>query len=112
MSPRQKARLAFLSALILLVACGVAASVTIVRFSHTAKWISHGYDVQLALGDLQSNISVAARIRTNYLNTGEESGLAPYSAMKTQVHQSQPALSRSQIPIPSSKVPSPYRSSD
>jgi signal transduction histidine kinase len=88
MSPRQKARLAFLSALILLVACGVAASVTIVRFSHTAKWISHGYDVQLALGDLQSNISVAARIRTNYLNTGDESGLAPYSAMKTQVHQS------------------------
>jgi signal transduction histidine kinase len=87
MSPRKKARLAFLSALILLVACGIAASVTILRFSRTAKWMTHSYDVQLALGDLQSSLSHAARTRTTYMNSGDESVLAPYAGLKTQAHQ-------------------------
>jgi signal transduction histidine kinase len=87
MLPRKKARLAFLSALILLAACGVAASITILRFSRTAKWMTHSYDVRIALGDLQSTLSNAARTRTMYMNSGDESLLAPYSGFKTHAHQ-------------------------
>jgi CHASE3 domain sensor protein len=87
MSPRQKARLAFVSALILLLVCGVAASVTVVRFLRADRWVTHSYDVQLSLGDLQSAISVAARARTSFLNSGDVSDLAPYDAAKSKVHQ-------------------------
>jgi len=86
-SPRKQARLAFVSALILLLACGVAASVTVIRFLHADKWVSHSYDVQLTLGDLQSALSVVARTRTSYLNSGDQSVLAPYNATKSQTHQ-------------------------
>jgi signal transduction histidine kinase len=87
MSPRKKARLAFVSALILLVACGVAASVTVVRFLHADRWVAHSYDVQLALGDLQSTLSIAARERTSFLNSGDPSGLASYEASKSNAHE-------------------------
>jgi signal transduction histidine kinase len=86
MLPRKKARLAFLSALILLLVCGLAASITIARFSRSAKWAAHSYDVQVALGDLQSDISAAARTRTSFANTGDETRLAPYDSQKTEVH--------------------------
>src|ERR1700719_3885567 len=87
MSSRKQARLAFVSALILLLACGVAASVTVVRFLHADTWVSHSYDVQLSLGDLQSVLSVVARTRTSYLNSGDQSLLSPYDATKSQAHQ-------------------------
>ena len=88
MSPRKKARLAFVSALILLLVSGVAASVAIVRFLHTAAWTAHSYEVQVALGDIQSSLTNAARTRTTFLNSGDASQLAPYDALKGRVHQS------------------------
>src|ERR1700690_552486 len=86
MSSRKQAALAFGSALILLLACGGAASVTVVRFLNADKWVSHSYDVQLTLGDLQSALSVVARTRTSYMNSGDQSVLAPYDATKSQAH--------------------------
>jgi signal transduction histidine kinase len=87
MSSRKKARLAFVSALILLVVCAVSASVTVVRFLHADKWVTHSYDVRLALGDLQSALANAARARTSFLNSGDSSDLASYSGSKTKAHQ-------------------------
>jgi signal transduction histidine kinase len=87
MSSRKKARLAFVSALILLVACAVSASVTVVRFLHADKWVTHSYDVRLALGDLQSALANAARARTGFLNSGDPSDLASYSGSKTKAHE-------------------------
>ncbi len=87
MSPRKKARLAFLSALCLLLACGVAASITIIRYLHSAKWAAHSYDVQVALGDIQSDLSTAARTRTSFVNSGDKSELAPYGGQKTEIHK-------------------------
>ncbi|MBV8514133.1 MAG: hypothetical protein JO260_02425, partial [Acidobacteria bacterium] len=84
-SSRKKAQLAFLSALILLFACGIAASVTIWRFLRAAKWAEHSYEVQLSLGDLQTSLSNAARARTVYLNSGDETTLAEYPALKRHV---------------------------
>jgi len=87
MSPRKKALLAFVSALVLLLVSGVAASVAIVRFLRTAAWTEHSYDVQIALGDIQSSLTAAARTRTTFLNSGDASQLAPYDALRGQVHQ-------------------------
>jgi signal transduction histidine kinase len=87
MSSRKKARLAFVSALILLVVCAVSASVTVVRFLHADKWVTHSYDVRLALGDLQSALANAARARTSFLNSGDPSDLASYSGSKTKAHE-------------------------
>jgi len=86
MSSRQKARLAFVSALILLFGCGIAASVTIARFLRAAKWAAHSYEVQVALGDLQTSLSNAVRTRTVYLNSGDETTLAGYPQIQKQVH--------------------------
>jgi signal transduction histidine kinase len=87
MSPRKKALLAFVSALILLLVSGVAATVAIVRFLRTAQWTEHSYDVQIALGDIQSSLTNAALTRTTFLNSGDASRLAPYDSFKGQVHQ-------------------------
>ena len=87
MSSRKKARLAFVSALILLVVCAVSASVTVVRFLHADKWVTHSYDVRLGLGDLQSALANAARARTSFLNSGDPSDLASYSGSKTKAHE-------------------------
>jgi signal transduction histidine kinase len=86
MSSRKKARLAFLSALILLFGCGIAASITIARFIRAAKWAAHSYEVQVALGDLQTSLSNAARTRTVYLNSGDETTLSEYPVTKRRVH--------------------------
>src|ERR1700761_4232154 len=86
MSSRKKARLAFLSALVLLFGCGIAASVAIARFVRAAKWAAHSYQVQVGLGDLQTSLSNAARTRTVYLNSGDETTLSEYPAIKKRVH--------------------------
>jgi signal transduction histidine kinase len=86
MTSRKKARLAFLSALILLFGCAIAASITIARFVRAAKWAAHSYEVQVGLGDLQTALSNAARTRTVYQNSGDETTLAEYPAMKRSVH--------------------------
>jgi signal transduction histidine kinase len=92
MSPRKKARLAFASALILLLVCGTAATITIVQLMQSAKWIAHTYDVQVALGELQTVSSIAARSRTGYLNSGDPSYLPEYEKAKTQLHRQLTAL--------------------
>ena len=87
MPSRKKARLAFLSALVLLFGCGIAATITLGRFIHAAKWAAHSYEVQVALGDLQTSLSNAARSCTTFLNSGDESTLAPYKSYKTEIHR-------------------------
>jgi signal transduction histidine kinase len=87
MPSRKKARLAFASALALLLICGAATTVTIGQLIKSAKWIAHTYDVQVSLGDVQTAFSAAARARTNYLNSGDTAYLPEYDGAKTQVHR-------------------------
>jgi signal transduction histidine kinase len=87
MPSRKKARLAFASALSLLLICGTAATITIVQLIKSAKWIAHTYDVQVSLGDIQTSFSLATRARANYLNSGDASFLPQYDAAKTHVHR-------------------------
>ncbi|HEY2820003.1 MAG TPA: CHASE3 domain-containing protein [Candidatus Acidoferrum sp.] len=86
MPSRKKARLAFLSALILLFGCGLAATIAISRFLRAAKWAAHSYEVQVALGDLQTSLAHAARTRTVYINSGDETTLSQYPKDKKRVH--------------------------
>src|SRR6266849_2942837 len=82
MSPKKKARLAFASALVLLLWSGIAASVTIARLLASAKWVAHSYDVQIALADVQSALLAAARERTSYADSGDPAYVAPYESAK------------------------------
>jgi signal transduction histidine kinase len=87
MSSKKKARLAFASALTLLLVSGTAATITIVQLLASAKWIAHTYDVQVKLGDIQSEFSAAARAHTEYLNSGNMSVLSDYESAKTHLHR-------------------------
>jgi signal transduction histidine kinase len=84
MSSRKKARLAFASALVLLLLSGIAASVTILRLWQAAQWVTHSYDVQLALADAQSALAKAARLRTVYINSGDTGILPQYESAKNE----------------------------
>jgi signal transduction histidine kinase len=86
MSPRKKARFAFASALVLVLFCGTAATITIVRLQESAKWIAHTYDVEVGLGDVRSALSDAALARTSYLNTGDSSFVSEYQSAKSRTH--------------------------
>jgi signal transduction histidine kinase len=84
MSSGKKARLAFASALVLLLLSGIAASVTIARLLQATKWVTHSYDVQLALADAQSALAKAARLRTVYINSGDPGVLPQYESAKNE----------------------------
>src|SRR5215470_7798689 len=86
MSSKKKARLAFASALTLLLVSGTAASITIMQLLASAKWIAHTYDVQVKLGDIQADFSAAGRARTEYINSGNTATLPDYEAAKTRLH--------------------------
>src|SRR5262249_3554165 len=87
LSPKKKARLAFASALTLLLISGTAATITIVQLLTSAKWIAHTYDVQVQLGDIQSAFSAAARARTEYLNSGNPDRIQDYEVAKTALNK-------------------------
>src|SRR5271170_879064 len=73
MHPRKKVKLAFASAVIFLLIAAAAASVSITRLTTNLKWIAHTYDVQVALGDISSTMTVAGRARSLFDSTGDES---------------------------------------
>jgi signal transduction histidine kinase len=84
MPSRKKARLAFASALVLLLLSGIAASITVDRLLKSAEWVAHSYDVQLALADVEPALAKAARLRTAYLNSGDPIDLQDYEPAKSE----------------------------
>src|SRR5271168_713703 len=73
MHSRKKVKLAFASAVIFLLIATAAASISINRLTTNLKWIAHTYDVQVALGDISSTMTVAGRARSLFDYTGDES---------------------------------------
>jgi signal transduction histidine kinase len=72
MHSRKKAKLSFASAIVFLLIATTAAGFVIARLSASLRWIAHTYDVQVALGDISSALTVAGRARTSFeLDTGE-----------------------------------------
>lgn len=76
---------AFVSAVALLLLCGVAALTVVWRYSSSAQWVAQSYEVQFAAGEVESALSDAARNSLTYLTTGDEAYLAQYGATKKGV---------------------------
>ncbi len=71
-------KVAFASAVILLLLSGLAAYDAVVRLRGAQRWVSHTRDVQSALSDLNNISTRAGRARTRYVDTGEETFLQDY----------------------------------
>ena len=85
MSPAQKARLAVILALVLLLLGGLAVSITIQQLASSAGWVAHSYDVKAALGEFDSSLSAAARARFAYVHSGDGESLRQYDSSKSDV---------------------------
>jgi signal transduction histidine kinase len=87
MSSRKTAKVAFASAVVLLLLCGVAAMVAISRYSNSAQWVEHTYEVKVATGSVESTLSEAARDRLSYITGGDPSYLLRYESARKEVSE-------------------------
>ena len=85
MSSRKSAKVAFASAVVLLLLCGVSAMIAISRYSNSANWVDHTYEVKVATGRVESTLSEAARDRLSYITAGDPSYLQRYESAKKEV---------------------------
>src|SRR5271163_3194639 len=86
MPSRKKVKLAFASAVVFLL-IAAAAGISISRLTSTLKWIAHTYDVQLALGDINSAMTVAGRTRSGFESTGDENLLGKFDTVANSIPQ-------------------------
>jgi signal transduction histidine kinase len=77
-SSHQKARLAFISAVTLLLLSGVAATISIARLLGGEAWVVHTYQVQAELGAFDSAVAKSVRARQAYLTTAYEGFLGEF----------------------------------
>ena len=71
MSPRRKAGIAFTTAIVLLTIGGIATGITIWNLIESLRWLAHSYQVEVALGDIDSTLTRAARARAVYVQDGD-----------------------------------------
>jgi signal transduction histidine kinase len=85
MSARQRANIAFGSAVILLLLSGIAAYVTISRLLASQSWVFHTLQVQASLGAVDSAIAKAGRLRASYLYASGPVTLPEFDAAAEEV---------------------------
>jgi signal transduction histidine kinase len=85
MSSHQKARLAFASAVLLILLSGLAASITISRLRSAEEWVTHGHDVEIAIADLNAVLARAGRLRAEYIDSGSRERQLAYEAAAAQI---------------------------
>ena len=79
MSPRRKAAIAFATALTLLTIGAVTTAVTIWNLTESLRWLAHSYQVEVALGDIDSTLTRAARARAIYIDKGDDAYYRQFS---------------------------------
>src|ERR1700683_134307 len=84
MLPRSRAKLAFVSAVALVLIGSLAATITVARLSNSAKWVAHTYQVQLGVNNVEFVLSEAARARLSYVSSGDEIYLASFDSANNQ----------------------------
>jgi signal transduction histidine kinase len=84
-SPRMTARLAFMSAVVLLCLSGLAIYVTIVRLLESEQWVVHTHQIQAALGDVDSAVARAGRARSAFIGVGDDNSAAQFEAAVPEV---------------------------
>src|ERR1700689_4933962 len=85
MSSRKSAKVAFASAVVLLLLCGVAVMIAMARYSISAQWVDHTYEVKVATGKVESTLSDAARNRLSYITGGDPAYLQRYESARKEV---------------------------
>ena len=78
-------RVAFGSAVVLLLLSGLAAYATVVRLRTAQRWVSHTRDVLSALGELNNIGSRAGRARTRFVDTGVDSFFQDYRLAAAEI---------------------------
>src|ERR1700683_1995198 len=84
MLPRNRAKLAFVSAVALDLIGSVGAAITVVRLSNSAAWVAHTYQVQLAVSNIDFILSEAGRARLSYVTSGDEADLQAFNSASDQ----------------------------
>jgi signal transduction histidine kinase len=91
MSPRQKARLVFSLALLLLISSGIGASVSILELLGSTKWVGHTYEVKQSLSKIESLFALAGRMRASYVASGDAATRPQFDAaiidLQRSVHE-------------------------
>lgn len=87
MSSRKTATVAFVSALVLLLLCGVAALTAILRYQKSSEWVVHTYDVKDATRAVESTLSEAQRERLSYVTFGSEIYVEQFEWDKRQISE-------------------------
>jgi signal transduction histidine kinase len=85
MLTRTKTRILFGSALLLFFLSAASAFVAIARLLDAEKWVTHTRDVQIALAQVNTVTTRAARTRTEYINSGDPERLRDHQAAIAQV---------------------------
>jgi signal transduction histidine kinase len=65
----QRAKNAFFAALLLLCVSGIAAGFVIDRLVRAEAQVQHSYDVEVAIGDFESSLTVVGQSRVAYINS-------------------------------------------
>ena len=84
-SSRQRAQVAFGSAVILLLLGGVATYVTIARLLIAQRRVSHTHEVQVALADINLVLGKARRAQIEYVDSGDPNFLQAFEFAASQV---------------------------
>jgi signal transduction histidine kinase len=79
MASRQRPKIAFALALLLLALSGIAAGFVITRLYRAETLVRHTYDVEVAIGDLESSLTEVGRSRVAYVNSGTPESLQTFS---------------------------------
>jgi signal transduction histidine kinase len=85
MASRQKARLAFISAIVLLILSGAAGTLSIDRLLEGQHWVAHTYEVEAALGAFNSAVAHTNRARQAYVATQYDGFLQDFEASAKDV---------------------------
>jgi signal transduction histidine kinase len=91
MSSKQKSKIAFVLALLLLCLSGIAAGFVIFRLYDTQFMVRHTYEVQVAIGDVESYLTDVGRARVSYVDSPSPESLNDFS---DAVNRVAPALAK------------------
>ena len=84
---RNKALVAFATAVMLLGLSGLATYLSIARLSNSEKWLVHTYEVQAALGNVESAALDAERDRGGYVITDGAEALHDFEVTLPKIYQ-------------------------
>ena len=84
---RNKALVAFATAVMLLCLSGLATYLSIARLTNSEKWLVHTYEVQAALGNVESAALDAERDRGGYVITDGAEALHDFEATLPKIYQ-------------------------